>query len=117
MLGFHVHFDQGYSNVEKWTSKKILRSAFSVISVYDHWKLRKKHYIGGIEPITSRLKKELAFQPLPLFFAFKFSVTKSMELKILRPSSSSVVELSLDLEPVLPIAIQIIDLIRPPSYE
>ena len=36
MLGFHVHFDQGYRNVENRTSKKILRSAFSVISVYDH---------------------------------------------------------------------------------
>ena len=35
MLGFHVHFDQGYSNVENRTSKKILRCAFSVISVYD----------------------------------------------------------------------------------
>ena len=35
MLGFHVHFDQGYSNVENRTSKKILRFAFSVISVYD----------------------------------------------------------------------------------
>ena len=36
MLGFHVDFDQGYRNVENWTSKKILRSAFSGISVYDH---------------------------------------------------------------------------------
>ena len=36
MLGFHVHFDQGYSNVENWTLKKIIRYAFSVITVYDH---------------------------------------------------------------------------------
>ena len=36
MLGFHAHFGQGYSNVENRTSKKILRTAFSVISVYDH---------------------------------------------------------------------------------
>ena len=46
MLGFHVHFDQGYSNVEKWTSKKILCPAFSVISVYDQnfdSKLLKPH--------------------------------------------------------------------------
>ena len=35
MLGLHVHFDQGYSNVENWTLKKILRYAFSVITVYD----------------------------------------------------------------------------------
>ena len=39
MLGFHVHFDQGYSNVENRTSKKILHSAFSVISVFDHFLL------------------------------------------------------------------------------
>ena len=29
-------YHKGYSNVENLTSKKILRSAFSVISVYDH---------------------------------------------------------------------------------
>ena len=35
MLDFHIHFDQGYSNVENRTAKKIQCSAFSVISVYD----------------------------------------------------------------------------------
>ena len=33
MLGSHIHFDQGYNNVENRTWKKILCSAFSVIII------------------------------------------------------------------------------------
>ena len=49
MLGFHVYFDQGQSNVENRTSKKILRSTFSVISVYDQ--------------VFTRFGKQKIFQP------------------------------------------------------